>query len=129
MSQVPGALRAWFVAHAVVDVAFAVPLFLAPEFVLALFRWHPVDPAASRLVAAALLAIGAQSWVGRHDAPATYRAMLNLKIVWSCAAIVALVIAIAEGASPFAWAFLGLFATFGAAWARFRWALREPIAR
>ncbi|HEU4368157.1 MAG TPA: hypothetical protein VFV05_08035, partial [Methylomirabilota bacterium] len=46
-----------------------------------------VDPVATRLVGAALVAIGGQSLIGRDDDVAAFRAMLNLKILWSLSAV------------------------------------------
>jgi hypothetical protein len=55
---VPPSARTWFVIHFVADVLFAVPLFFFPETTLSLLGWTDVDPAATRLVAAALFGIG-----------------------------------------------------------------------
>ena len=79
--SLPKTLRWWFVVHFVADVLFAVPLFLAPRAFLGALGWTAVDPVATRLVAAALFGIGIQSLLGRDESPATFRAMLNLKII------------------------------------------------
>jgi len=55
--MVPSSLRTWFVVHSIADIAFALPLFLAPHWTLTLLGWHAVDPIATRLVAAALFGI------------------------------------------------------------------------
>lgn len=52
---VPGSLGTWFVIHFIVDVVFAIPLFLFPQEFLALFNWRSVNPLAARLVAAAYI--------------------------------------------------------------------------
>lgn len=39
MSDVPRALRGWFVVHCVVDLIFAVPLLIAPVTTLQIFGW------------------------------------------------------------------------------------------
>jgi len=64
--MVPKSLRVWFVIHFVADLLFALPLFFAPVFTLKLFGWETVDPATSRLVAAALFGIGIESLLGRN---------------------------------------------------------------
>ncbi|MES1207356.1 MAG: hypothetical protein ABUS79_15570 [Pseudomonadota bacterium] len=123
--EIPASLRAWFVVHSLVDIAVAVPLLLAPEALLPRFGWQSVDPVASRLVAAALLAIGVQSWRGRNDGAAAYRAMLALKVVWSAAAIVALTIAIGRGAPPLTFGFLAMFLGFCGVWTYYAIRLRQ----
>ena len=77
--MVPSSLRCWFVVHFVADIAFALPLFLAPQWTLTLLGWRAVDPIATRLVAAALFGIGIQSLLGRDEDAATFRALLNLR--------------------------------------------------
>src|SRR5438132_7923867 len=95
---VPPTLRLWFVVHAAVDVAIAAPLLVAPAAVLRHFGWTCVDPVATRVAAAALLAIGGQSFLGRHAGVEAYRSMLSLKVIWSIAAALGLVASIGEGA-------------------------------
>ena len=114
--SLPSSLRAWFIAHFVVDVVVAVPLLVSPTFVLGHLGWTPIDPVATRLVAAALLAIGLQSFFGRDAGVETYRAMLRLKVIWSLAAVVGVMAGIAEGAPPAAWAVLAIFVVFLGVW-------------
>ncbi|MBT4917409.1 hypothetical protein HN709_04235 [Candidatus Peregrinibacteria bacterium] len=91
MQKVPKALKVWFVIHFVLDVLFAIPLMIAPKASLALMGWNTFDPLTTRLVAAALLGIGIESFLGRNSGKESYIGMLNLKIIWSAAAIVAIV--------------------------------------
>jgi len=114
--QVPAALRTWFVVHAAVDVIAAVPLLIAPDLALRALGWSCVDPAATRLVGAALLAIGGQSFLTRNAGVETYRALLGLKVIWSLAAALGLLIAVGNGAPPAAWAFLSIFIAFAGVW-------------
>jgi hypothetical protein len=118
--EVPVTLRRWFVAHFVVDVAFGLPLLLAPALLLRPLGWTSIDGASTRLVGAALLAIGAQSFLGRNDGIEGIKAMLNLKIIWSFAAILGLVLSIGEGAPQAAWAFLSAFLAFAGVWTHYR---------
>jgi len=97
-TAVPASLRAWFVVHFLVDILFAVPLMLAPVYTLSLFGWQQVDPFTARLVAAALFAIGIESFLGRNADRSNYRAMLNLKIIWSLAAVTGLLLSMFHGA-------------------------------
>jgi hypothetical protein len=114
--EVPRTLRTWFLVHAAVDVVLAAPLLFAPELTLARLGWTAVDPIATRLVGAALLAIGAQSYFGRDAGSDVYRAMLRLKVIWSFAAAAGLFVGIGSGAPPAAWAFLSLFILFAGVW-------------
>ena len=123
--SVPKALRAWFVVHFVIDVAFAVPLMIAPVRFLSLLGWQSVDPIATRLVSAALFGIGIESFLGRNGAAEQFGGMLSLKIIWSSAAVVGLVLsAILNWAAwPFfGWALIALFVGFNLLWVY--WKLR-----
>lgn len=129
--KVPGTLRVWFAVHAVVDVALALPLLLAPEELLPRLGWTVVDPVSPRLVAAALLAIGVQAWRTRQADASVYRAMLALKVLWSVSAILGLSLAIARGAPSAAFLFLAIFLVFCGVWShhaiRFRQLARAPL--
>ncbi|HEY2729191.1 MAG TPA: hypothetical protein VGK52_04565 [Polyangia bacterium] len=114
--EVSRTLRAWFVADALVDVAAGLPLLAAPELVLRGLGWTCVDPVSARLVGAALLAIGGQSFLGRDAGVDVYRAMLRLKLVWSLAAAVSLFIGVGAGAPPAAWALLSIFIVLAGVW-------------
>ena len=135
-TQVPPALRTWFVVHFVADWLFALPLFFAPRAFLGALGWASVDPVTARLVAAALIGIGTESLLGRHQGVESFRTMLNLKILWSGTATVGLLWSCLEGAAPLTWAFVAIFAAFNALWSTWRWRLREeagqvnsPVAR
>lgn len=114
--SLPASLRAWFVADFVIDVVVAAPLMIGPRFLLGRLGWTAIDPVAARLLAAALLAIGLQSFFGRNDGIETYRAMLRLKVIWSLAAVIGVFVGIAEGAPPAAWALLAIFVVFLGVW-------------
>ena len=123
--EVPAGLRTWFLIHFWADMVFAVPLMLAPEKFLGFLGWGTVDPVASRLVAAALFGIGVESLLGRNAGAQTFRAMLNLKIIWSGAAIIALGIGVAQEGRPITMIFLAIFAGFSALWIYYRWQLQS----
>ena len=113
----PRSLRNWFLVHFWVDYALAVPLFLFPAQVLSLLNWGSVDLAATRLVAAALLAIGGVSLVSRNSGAETYKSLLALKIIWSLAAIAGIVLtALTHGIPGAAWAVLATFKFFASIW-------------
>lgn len=119
-------LRFWFVVHFVVDMLFAIPLFVAPEWMLGLFGWQTVDPITSRLVAAALFGIGIESFLGRNASAETFKAMLNLKLIWSFGAVlgIGLSLALAGGGPIMAWGVLLIFVVFFILWAYYRYQLR-----
>jgi hypothetical protein len=125
MREIPASLRRWFVAHFIVDLLVALPLLIAPVATLRLLGWGAVDPVATRLVGAALLAIGGQSYLGRHGSPDAYRSLLNLKLIWSSAAIVALVLGIGGGAPAACWAFLAVFVAFFGVWTHYRVRIKQ----
>ena len=122
--HVPNSLRIWFVIHFVADVLFAIPLLFFPQALLSLFGWTSYDPLMTRLVGAALMGIGVESLLGRNASTETFRAMLNLKIIWASSALFAISAGIFEGVSPAAWLFLGIFAVFWAVWVYYRVKLR-----
>jgi hypothetical protein len=123
--SVPSSLRTWFVAHFVADIIFAVPLFVAPGAFLGFLGWSSVDPIATRLVAAALFGIGIQSLLGRNETAETFRAMLNLKIIWSATATIGIIWSQLQGGPAMGWAFAGVFGTFNAVWTFWRWRMRN----
>ena len=121
MKAVPKSLRTWFLVHFVIDVVFAVPLLIAPEFTLSLFGWANIDPITSRVVGAALMGIGLESLLGRNASAEVYRAMLNLKIIWSLSTIFGVGVSLLAGGGPaMGWVFLAIFVLFGAIWIYYR---------
>ena len=120
---VPKPLKIWFVIHFAVDVIFAIPLMVAPQPFLSMLGWKIVDPIASRLVAAALFGIGIESLLSIKAPVNTYVGMLNLKIIWSTAAIVGTVIsliALGKEGPQLAWGIVGVFFVFAVIWIYWR---------
>ena len=113
LTTVPRALKVWFVIHFVLDVAFAVPLLVVPESFLHLLGWRSVDPFSARLIAAAFLGIGIESLLGRHASPDAFKALLNLKIIWSMAAVIGMGITLVQASQSWPWGGWGLLAIFG----------------
>lgn len=124
--MVPSRLRWWFVVHFVLDVAAALPLFIAPTQFLGFLGWPAVDPIASRLVAAALFGIGIESYLGRNADVEAFRAMLNLKVIWSASAAIGVLWSQIEGGPPAGWGVFAIFAGFNVIWVRYRFALSRP---
>ena len=127
----PRALSVWFLIHFVADVAFALPLMVVPSWFLTLLGWRSVDPVSSRLVAAALFAIGIESLLMRRAPLDRFPAILSLKIIWSAAAIIGLawsLIAGTHGRPWSVWGFLAVFVAFHALWVYWRIRVRRMLA-
>ncbi len=106
-------LRIWFFIHFLVDILFAIPLFLFPEWTLGLFGIVS-EPVVARLVGAALVGIGGTSIF--TDTDDEFSIMLKLKVLWSSAAIVALLWSLIEGASSLIWILVVVFVVFSGVW-------------
>ena len=120
---IPGGLRTAFLVHSIIDLAIAVPLMVSPQKSLEAVGWDdPVDPVATRLVAAALLA-GSRSAFKKIDSIESYKSILEIKLIWSTAAIIGLIWSIKQGASPKAYFPLGAFGIFWGIWNYWRWKL------
>ena len=122
---VPASLRTWFRVHCAVDLLAGLPLLLVPQRILGLLGWTVIDPVASRLCGAALLGIGGASVLVERHGLAGYRTLLGLKVIWSVAAIFALLAGIADGAPPAAWALLSIFIAFSGIWMSYVIRLRQ----
>lgn len=131
ISQVPRALRSWFIIHFYADLLFAIPLLIDPAFTLSLLGWHPeaVDPINARISASALMGIGVESWLCRDHSVEVYRAMLNLKSIWSvCAWLSCLYVMLSLPAdqTPWGgWAIFGIFFVFSGVWNTYRIRLKS----
>ena len=116
MKEIPGSLRTWFVIHFIVDMLVGIPLLLFPETVMPLLGWTTIDPIASRVVGAALMGIGVESYLGRDAGIEVFRAMLNLKVIWSSSAVIGIGLGIWKGGPQAGWLFLGVFLIFWVVW-------------
>jgi len=116
MNKVPNRLRKWFIIHFVVDMLVGIPLLLIPEIIMPFLGWTTIDPIANRVVGAALMGIGIESFLGRNANAEVFRAMLNLKVIWSSSAILGIGLGIWKGGPPAGWLFLGVFVVFWFVW-------------
>ncbi|MDT8380591.1 MAG: hypothetical protein RQ739_17045 [Desulfotignum sp.] len=115
----PNTLKHWFVAHFIADVLFAVPLFFFPHQSLTFLGWHTIDPFTTRIVAAALFGIGIESFLGRNADAQTYKNMLNLKLIWSGAVILGIMLTFLQirgGLPAVQWLILIIFVAFHTLW-------------
>lgn len=122
-TPVPKALSAWFVVHFVLDVLAATPIFLFPGTTLALFGYNDLTDASillARIVAAALFGIGIESFLGRNASPQAFKAMLNLKIIWSLSASLGILWSMIQTHNYTAWWILVIFAAFHLIWVYWR---------
>jgi hypothetical protein len=77
------------------------------------------------LVGAALLGIGGESLLGWNNPIEAYRAMLNLKIIWSLAAIFGIILTLIYNGGPLmTYVVLLLFAVFSGIWIYYRFLIR-----
>ena len=119
--MIPTSLRTWFVIHFIVDIIFAIPLLLAPVAFLTFLGWSKVDPYATRLVGAALMGIGVESYLGRNAGVEAFQGMLNLKIIWSATAVLGIIMTILTWQRPWgAWLLLTAFIPFNLLWIYYR---------
>ena len=115
-NNIPRSLRTWFIIHFFADIIFGIPMLLFPELIFPLLGWTSIDPISIRVVGAALMGIGIESWLGRNAGVEVYRAMLNLKVIWSSSAILAIGLGILNGGPAAGWLFLAIFVIFWFVW-------------
>lgn len=125
MKEVPNSLRTWFILHFAVDMLIGIPLLFFPEAIMPLLGWTTIDPITSRVVGAALMGIGIESYLGRNANIEIFRAMLNLKVIWSSSAILGIALGIQKGGPQAGWLFLGIFLIFWVVWTRYWYLLRK----
>jgi|CXWL01.1.fsa_nt_gi hypothetical protein len=116
MHTVPNSIRQWFLIHFFTVYLVAIPLFIDPIWLLGLFGFSTIDPVSTRLVAAALFGIGGASYWVRDKNADSYKALLQVKILWSGMAIIGLSLSLFEGAPAATWGLLGVFLAFHALW-------------
>ena len=125
MKEVPNSLRTWFIIHFYADMIFGIPLLLFPELIMPMLGWTALDPISTRVVGAALMGIGVESYLGRNANIEVFRAMLNLKVIWSSSAILGIGLGLWQGGASAGWLFLGIFVIFWFVWVYYWRKLRE----
>jgi hypothetical protein len=115
-------LKNWFIIHFVLDILFALPLFFSPRYFLELMGWTYYDPLTAKLLAAALFAIGIESWLSRNAELNSFKHLLNLKIIWSFFAVlgIGLLMLDAPVFYPMLLLVFLVFLFFNAIWINFR---------
>lgn len=118
--KVPGSLKRWFILHFILDILFAIPLLLFPAAFLQMMGFEMVGTMTARLVGAALISIGGNSFLMRNKGKETYISMLNLKLLWSSFAVIGILITMIEGGPIIGWILLGIFIVFFIIWVYFK---------
>lgn len=117
LMKIPQSLKYWFILHFVLDMLFAIPLIAAPVATLTYFGFEITEPALmARLVGAALIGVGGTSLLAHKKGLESYNSLLTLKILWSHAAVLAILLAILEGAPEITWLILSIFIVFAIVW-------------
>ena len=114
-NQVPSSLKKAFIFHSIVDLAVGLPLMIAPKPILEHLGWETVDPVATRIAAAALLA-GSYSIFSADQPLEGYKHALMVKSIWASAAIIGLLWSIKDGAPKATWGAMAVFVPFWALW-------------
>lgn len=116
MKEVPKYLRIWFLIHFIIDILFAIPLIFFPELFLNLMGISVIEPFTARLVGAALIGIGGASFFMHKKGIEVFDSMLNLKLLWSFAAIFGIAWSTWETGLLSGWVILAVFVIFFAVW-------------
>lgn len=114
--MVPSSLRFWFIVHFAADIIFAIPLIFFPLEFMGFWGFESADTLTARLTGAALAGIGGNSLFMHKGGAGEFNTMLTLKIIWSSAAIISIIITIAEGGPDSLYLFLSVFVFFSILW-------------
>jgi len=111
-------LRLTFLIHVVVCVIAGLFLFLIPGRFLLFVGWAPIDPIASRLLGAVMLALAWGSFRGwRAREWAEVEILVELEVIFTVLACVGLLRHLLFGWWPWMpWLIFALFALFAVAW-------------
>jgi hypothetical protein len=111
-------LRYTFLVHAVVALAFGLPLLIMPGRTLDLFGWAPIDPIMTRLFGAALLALSWGSYRGwRAAVRSDVAILLQVEAVFTVLSVIGIVRHLLVGSWPwYMWMTVIIFALFAVAW-------------
>ncbi len=118
--MVPKSLKTWFLIHFIADMIFAIPLLIVPVWFLQLLGFTTVEPLSARLIGAALIGIGGNSFLMRNKSKDAYLAMLNLKLLWSSFAVIGIFITMMQGGPVVGWFILLVFLVFFFIWLYFK---------
>lgn len=120
MKVIPHSLRVWFLIHFVIDFSLAIPLLIVPAPFLSWLGISPVDPHVARLVGAALIGIGGNSLLMHKKSVAHYLTMIDVKLLWSSAAVIGMLISLLQGGPIILWGVVAVFSLFFVLWWHYR---------
>jgi hypothetical protein len=111
-------LRILFLVHAVVALILGLPLLLVPGRWLTLLGWAPIDPIISRLLGAALLALGWSSYRGwRATDRGQVAIVIEMEVVYTVLGSLAILRHLAVGSWPaMVWILFIAMVLFAIAW-------------
>jgi hypothetical protein len=120
-------LKTTFLVHAIVAVLSGLLMWLIPGRFLLLVGWPAIDPIASRLYGAALLAVAWSSFRGWQASEWSQVSILvEMEVALTVLGCVALLNHVVRGGYPtFGWLVLAVLAAFAVAWIYFLWRGRE----
>jgi uncharacterized protein YjeT (DUF2065 family) len=115
--QISTGLKNTYLIHFLLGLIFGLIYLLIPDVWNNLINWDISDPAAYRLVGAAVLAFGVSSWLAYKDGVWTHvKVLTQLEIIWTTlATFVMLWGMIFEGLPSFGWVNTVIFAAFALA--------------
>ena len=122
------ALKTLFLVHAVVGIVAGALLLIIPGRFLEWLHWGAnIDPIASRILGAALLALAWSSLFGwRATRRSQVAVLIQMETIFTVLACVGMLRHMYRGDwVPAAWVMLGLFAAFAIAWSFFLVVRRE----
>jgi hypothetical protein len=119
-------LRRTFLVHLLVAILAGLPLLLAPGRFLGLVEWAPIDPIISRLLGAAVLALGWSSFRSWRAANWSQVAVVvELEAAFTLLACAGLLRHLLVASYPwYVWSILVVMALFAVAWL---WALLKKV--
>ena len=119
-------LRRTFLVHLIVSVLVGPALLIVPGRFLDLFGWAPIDPIISRLLGAAVIALGWSSFRGWRAASwPKVVTLVELEAAFSVLACAGLLRHLLVASYPwYVWSILVVMALFAVAWI---WALVKQV--
>ena len=107
--MIPRSLKIWLFADFVINFIFAAPSFIAPKQFAGILNLPLLDPLGARMIAAAIIAISGISLIYLNGDPLSLKTIIDIKIIWSFAAMMAVAVSLTENLSMTGWIMLLVF--------------------